>query len=340
MALLRVAQLQRLVVDSRTVRRVGGAILSVMNALRTKWLHAVALLAVVLVVLLPAALAGSSEQLVSRTNLPGNGDRLDLASPALELQEDFMGEVVTYLEHSRTEWGTLTLVRMTVAPEDRYLVGVHGDTRLLIADHDGWVSYDVTGPVHFWLGDITGDGAEELVLSADPTGFSGCCHHITVMTQTDGGIERLFHLDVFGGMRLQDLGGDGDYAIVGWRVLQSDVVPNVDRVRIPFVCAWSGTELVDETATTGRYLVEEAVEDVRIEIAEAIEARNANSLVHLGHRYVALAFLLDDGTAGPVAAMIEQELLAIDPFGSTTRYDIWDLHEDALKYIQVGSPCR
>lgn len=223
------------------------------------------------------------------------------------VSEDFQGEVVSWVEAERLPWRGFTVIELAAPQVVSDWFGWVGADRLLIFDQSGDVVDEVSAPFRYWLENVTGPGGNELVIERLPAGVSGCCTGLQVLTVERDQLHTLFSAGAFGNVGLRDVDGDSLPEVVGESLLPSDVLANVERLTLPFVCKWDGGALRDVTGILGRIEITAKMAGLRSDMRESGYQRGSIELY-------GLALLLSDEEAHAelawMTAVVSSEALA------------------------------
>ena len=280
------------------------------------------------------ATPATDEAIPIEGNLPM--ESVDLRTSPLLFIEDVRHPdgPVLFIERERRPWLGFTIVEVSPAEEDLAWFGWVGGGFMIVLDHAGNALSREPAPYRFGLRDVTGDGADELVVDHDASGASGCCDGISVFAQQAGSLQRLFSVFVFGSVGLMDLDGDGVHEVVGDARLGSSTLPNVARVQVPFVCAWDGTRILDVTAGLGASYVDEWMAQRRGRITSPSDGEAARQASAAARELVAAALLF-----GMPAALDELQWIEGSVGTAFAREAMTDL-DDFSENLMGHEPCR
>ena len=214
---------------------------------------------------------------------------------------------MTLVERGRSEWKGFTFVELAPIEEDREWFGWAGGDRLLVFNASGERIYEQWAPFAYSIGDVTGDGAAELVVKTFAAGVSGCCNGVSVLVPVGDELRQLYGAGAFGSIALVDLDGDGRAEVVGDDRLGSDVLANASRVQVPFVCKWDGERLVDVSTTSGEGFVLDWMADQRGVLLANSGDDSSWSVFHAARGLVAAALLFGLETARDELRWLEEE---------------------------------
>jgi hypothetical protein len=280
------------------------------------------------------ASGAAAAQVVEAGYLPAEG--VDLRTRPLVFLEDVRHPdgPVLFIERGRHPWLGFTIVEVSPAEEDVAWFGWVGGGYMIVFDHAGNALGREPAPYRFGLRDVTGDGADELVVHHEASGASGCCDGISVFAQEAGSLRQLFSVFVFGSVGLVDLDGDGVHEVVGDARLGSSTLANVARVQVPFVCAWDGTRIRDVTTGLGASYVDAWMAQRRGRVTSTSEAAAARQASAAVRELVAAALLF--GMPAALDELLWFEGAAGTAFAREAMADLGDFSEN----LMVHEPCR
>jgi hypothetical protein len=174
--------------------------------------------------------------------------------------------MIAFFAQERALWRGFEIVEYAPQQDASDWFGWMGGDALIVYSN-GMALTRFSAPFTWRLEDFTGDGMLDLIVEQPPTGFSGCCDSFAVFVDRGGTLTHAVHVQVFGSVQSTD----GRGVLVGYEMLRSHVLPNVDRVAVPFVCAWSGNALEDVTMTSGIAYVETWLSERRAELEQSLE---------------------------------------------------------------------
>jgi len=254
-----------------------------------------------------------------------SSDPTGFAGPYI-VSEEFQGELVSWVESNRLAWDGFTVVELAAPKVVSDWFGFAGADRLLILGPSGGVVEQFSSPFGYRLESVTAVGSSELVVEELPAGVTGCCSGLVVMTVEGGQLGTLFSVGAFGDIALQDLDGDSLPEVIGHNRLLSNVLPNVARLTLPFVCKWGGSALRDATRVLYRPVIEAEMAGLRAGMRES------------GFRYgsielYGLALLLSEREAQTELAWMES-VVSPDAFG-----EVSELVPDIRRNLAEWRPC-